>query len=111
MRRGTSFSRQWPTVRRVYVDWLIAVLQFPNSKEAGFFLVVLVLILVMDRRMSQMVKSTERLHVTVEHHMAHQTSRMGEIRNAMMRVARDIGRLAAGDEEDRGHRGQESGIH
>lgn len=74
------------------MDWYLPALQAIGNRETALIVLNLVLILVIDRRLTELVKSSATLVKTVEGFATHNTSRMDEIRNAMTRIARWMGR-------------------
>lgn len=69
------------------MDWFGAIMAHMPDAEARQFVVTLVLILVIDRRLHGIMKSNEKLTTTVVHAVAHQTARMQEIRDALYNMA------------------------
>lgn len=74
------------------MDWLTAAFHALGDKIEARDVVTLVLIAVIDRRLLQMVKSLAETLSEVRSFATHNTGRMDEIRNAMMRFSRYMGR-------------------
>jgi hypothetical protein len=69
------------------MDWLLPALSHAGDRETWLFVIALILIAIIDRRLLAVVRSMERLAGRVERGQAHQTARMQEIRDAMFRLA------------------------
>lgn len=74
-------------------ETLLPIWELAKDRETWVILICLLLIGIVDRRIVQVVKCLERVDANQQSHNAHQTARMGEIRNAMMRIARALGKL------------------
>lgn len=68
-------------------EWLVPVLSAAKDPDTRGWLLTLVLIVVVDRRLHGLSTSVERMIVYVTNAQAHQTSRMQEIRNALYNMA------------------------
>lgn len=78
------------------MEVILALVNSPLLREAvGLFIAVL-LIVVIDRRLNSVVKSVERIEAVNTVHMAHQTSRMAEIRGDIKHISETLGGLLAG---------------
>lgn len=65
------------------MEWFTAAIQFAKEPQAWAFVLNLVLILIVDRRLLRIAVSLERNTREVIHFAEHNTSRMQEIRNAL----------------------------
>lgn len=64
-------------------EWLLPILSAAKDPDMRGWLLTLVLIVVVDRRLARLATAVESLIVYVTQTQAHQTSRMQEIRNAL----------------------------
>lgn len=58
------------------------VLSIPDLKDWAFLAVTLILLWIIDRRLSQMIRELVKLSGIIPNAMAHQTTRMEEIRQS-----------------------------
>lgn len=75
------------------MDLLAGLPLLDLAREAIALVVAIILLVILDRRLFALVQSQQRSETTITHAMAHQTARMTEIRNAVVRIAQQIGRL------------------
>lgn len=77
------------------LDWISAILTNPVTERAFYLIITLALVMLIDRRLLQVVKEFAALRAelrgiaaNMSGQMAHQTSRMAEIRNFMRDLLR-----------------------
>jgi hypothetical protein len=75
------------------MDWLAAALNAVREGVNTNTVIILVLILVIDRRLTAMVKSLAEVAQDAKRTNAHNSSRMEEIRRSMMTIAERLGAI------------------
>lgn len=75
-------------------EWFQPSLQAIANRETALIVVILVLIAVIDRRLTEMVKLLATVSEQIKSYGAHQTSRMQEIRDALRQMAQGSARAS-----------------